>query len=226
MDFDNRVITTVEILGRDVWITESIVNTWIIMAFLVVCALILRSFLNSFKEVPTGKQNVIEAAIETMDNFVRSTMGEKNRGYGNWFFGVFVFILVSNLSGLVNLRPPTADVSTTLALSMTTFAIIQVAGVMSSPRAYVKSFMEPWPFFLPVNIISELSVPIALAFRLFGNILAGLIIVGLIYYLLPLVLTFGLPAFLHFYFDLFAGVLQAFIFTVLSMTFIKNKITQ
>jgi len=225
MDFDNKVLFVVEILGRDVWITETIVNTWIIMAFLIIGALILRMFLTKFEEIPTGRQNVIEAGIEAMDNFVKGTMGEENRGYGKWFFGVFVFILVSNLSGLVNLRPPTADVSTTLALSFSTFAIIQVAGLLSSPRAYAKSFLEPWPIFLPINIVSDLSVPIALGFRLFGNILGGLIIVGMIYYLLPAFLTFGLPSFLHAYFDLFAGALQAFIFTVLSMTFIKNKIS-
>lgn len=225
MDFDNKVLFVVEILGRDVWITEAIVNTWIIMVVLIIIALYIRMCLGRFKEVPTGKQNVIEACIEAMDNFVRSSMGEENRGYGKWFFGVFVFILVSNLSGLVNLRPPTADVSTTLALSFSTFAIIQVAGLLSSPKAYAKSFVEPWPVFLPINIVSDLSIPIALGFRLFGNIVGGLIIVGMIYYLIPAFLTFGLPVFLHAYFDIFAGALQAFIFTVLSMTFIKNKIS-
>jgi len=226
MNFDNQVITIVELFGTDVWITETIINTWIIMAFLIGLAYVLRGLLNNFSEIPTGKQNVIEVVIESMDNFVRSVMGDERRAYGKWFFGVIVFIWASNLSGLVNLRPPTADIATTLALSITTFFIIQVSAIKSSPSVYVKSLMEPWPIFLPINIVGELAVPIALAFRLFGNILGGLIILGLLYYLLPPILTFGLPAFLHAYFDIFAGSIQAFIFTMLSMTFIKNKIAE
>ena len=223
MNFDNRVIWIVDILGRELWITETHVNTWIIMAFLIICALILRSKLSKFTDVPTGTQNAIEAAIEAFDNFVKNTMGPENRVYGNWFFGVFAFILASNLSGLFNLRPPTADPTTTIALSMATFAIIHASGILKNPKGYLKGYIEPWPIFLPVNIIGELAIPASLGIRLFGNILSGLIIVGLVYYMLPWFLTIGFPAAFHAYFDVFAGSMQAFIFTVLSMVFIKNK---
>jgi F-type H+-transporting ATPase subunit a len=226
MNFDNRVLWIVDVGGFDFWVTETHVNTWIIMAFLIVCALFLRRALNNFSQVPEArsKQNAIEAVIETFDNSVKNTMGPENRAYGNWFFGVFIFILASNLSGLVNLRPPTADPTTTLALSIVSFMIIQLSGAIRNTRGYIKSYLEPWPIFLPMNIIGEASVAVSLGIRLFGNILAGLIVMGLIYYFLPWFLTAGLPAVFHAYFDLFAGVMQAFIFTVLSMAFIKNKL--
>ena len=225
MNFDNRVLGTIEIFGHTIWITETHRNTWIIMIFLIIAALAIRFFLvRKLTEIPTGKLNVLETIIEMFDNFVKSIMGTKYRGYGKWFFGVFVFIVASNFSGLVNLRPPTADIATTLALSVSTFAIMHFSGFLKNTKEYIKSFFEPWPIFFPVNVIGELSIPLSLGFRLFGNIISGFIIVGMIYFLLPWFLTMGLPAFLHAYFDVFAGLMQAFIFTMLSMTFVRNKL--
>ncbi len=209
----------------DIWITQTLVYTWIIMAFLVILALYLRFQLKKFEEIPTGKQNIIETIIESIDKFVKSILGKEYAWLGNWFFGIFTFILVSNLSGLVGFRPPTADISTTLALGLSTFLIMHFMGAKINKKKYLKSFIEPYPVFLPINIIGELATPLSLGFRLFGNLLGGLIIVGLFYNLLPRIVTIVLPSFLHAYFDVFAGCLQAYIFTMLSMTFIKNKIS-
>lgn len=224
MNFDNRVITTLDVFGETIWITETHISTWILMAVLIGIALVVRITLSKFKDVPTKGQNVIEAMVEAMDNFVTSTMGRENRAYGAWFFGVFTFIILSNFSGLANLRPPTADISTALALSMSTFILIHASGIIKNPKGYGKGYFEPLPFLLPINIIGELSVILSLSIRLFGNILSGFIILGLIYYLIPMWAAIALPAALHFYFDIFAGAVQAFIFTMLSMIFIKNKI--
>ncbi|MCC8097911.1 MAG: F0F1 ATP synthase subunit A, partial [Eubacterium sp.] len=136
---------------------------------------------------------------------------------------VFAFILVSNLSGLIALRPPTADLATTAALALTTFVLIHFMGLITGKLGYFKGYLEPIPFLLPLNIISEIATPISLSFRLFGNILGGLIIMGLVY-TLPIYVRFFIPGFLHMYFDVFAGCLQTFIFVMLSMTFIKDKI--
>ena len=224
MEFNNGVITTIDIFGQRVWITETHISTWVVMAILIGLAIPARVALTRFAEVPTGKQNLIEFIVESFDNFVKNTMGPENRAYGMWFFGVFVFILASNFSGLINLRPPTADVSTALVFSVSTFVLVTVSAIVKAPKNYFKSFFEPFFIFLPVNIIGELSIIVSLALRLFGNILSGLIIVGIIYYLIPPIMTVALPAALHFYFDLFAGAIQAFIFTMLSMVFIKNKL--
>lgn len=223
MDFSNHILYTFQLFGTDVYFTETIFNTYIIMIFLTIFAIIVRVKLNKFSEVPTGFQNFVELIIETMDNFVISVMDEKYRKFAYWFFTVFVVILCSNLSGLFGLRPPTADLSTTAAFGLSTFLLMQVLGIATQPKAYFKGFFEPYPPFVILNITGFFAPLISLSFRLFGNILGGTIIMGLVYSL-PAYIKVGIPAVLHIYFDLFAGVLQSFIFVMLSMTFIRDKL--
>lgn len=224
LDVESRIIEKLNIGGTEVWITETVVNTWIFMAVLILIALILRAKMKNYKYKPSGLQNVVEMAIESMDSFVRSAMSDKYAYFGNWFFGVFVLILVSNLSGLLGFRPPTADLCTTAAITLTTFFLIHFMGIKKGKGSYFKGYLEPLPLLLPINIISELATPISLSFRLFGNILGGMIIMAMVYMALPMLLSFGIPAALHIYFDVFAGCIQTVIFVMLSMTFIKDKI--
>ena len=158
-------------------------------------------------------------------------MGQKYKSFCNWFFGVFCFIVTSNYIGLLSFRSPTADLATTLALSLSTFTLIHFMGIKVNGGAYFKGYIEPMPVLLPLNIIGEIATPISLSLRLFGNILGGTIIMGLINSALsqgPILLQvvgFGaITPVLHAYFDVFAGFLQTFIFVILSMTFIKDKI--
>jgi len=223
LDIYNKVLCD-DFLGTGFRITTSIKNTWIIMAVLIIFAIIVRIKLKKFKEVPeSGFQNFIEAIVEAMDNFVGSNMGEKYKYFGNWFFGVFAFILCSNLMGLLWFRSPTADLATTACLGFSTFFLIHFMGIIKGRKEYLKGYFEPFPFWLPMNIISELATPVSLSFRLFGNILGGSIIMGL-FYTLPFYVKIGIPAALHIYFDVFAGFLQTFIFVMLSMSFIADKI--
>ena len=226
MDFGIRTFTVIELFGIGVPITETIVGTWIIMAFLIIGALILRRlFFRAPKEVPeSGLQNVVELAVESMEKFATGPLGEKYVWLDSWFFMLFLFLLFSNISGLFGLRSPTADLATTLAMSSATFIIVQAMAFRYATKAHLKSLLQPFPIFLPINIIGELAIIISLSFRLFGNVLAGTIILGLVYGLLPWWMTIGIPAALHIYFDLFAGAIQAFIFCLLSMSFVGNKI--
>jgi F-type H+-transporting ATPase subunit a len=193
---------------------------WIIMAVLIAFAVIARIQLKKFTDIPKGFQNIIEMIIEFFDNFVVGTAGEKLRSLGNWYFMVFTFVLLSNLSGMFTLRPPTADWTVTVALAASTFFLIQFMGIKYRGVSYLKSFIEPFFVFAPLNIIGEIARPIALSFRLFGNILSGLILMGVIYALVPWFVRIGIPAPLHAYFDLFIGCIQAYIFTILSLAFI------
>jgi F-type H+-transporting ATPase subunit a len=220
MNFDIKTLAVFNIGGVEVWLTETVRNTWIIMGILIVLAVLARLKLRSFTEAPKGVQNVIELAVEMFDNFVKNAAGEKLAFLGNWFFAVFSFILLSNISGLFNLRPPTADWSVPITFALATLVLIQAMGVMMLKGKYIKSFFEPIFIFLPLNIIGELARPISLSFRLFGNILSGLILLSLIYSLAPLATRFGLPIVLHGFFDLAEGLLQAYIFTILSLSFI------
>jgi F-type H+-transporting ATPase subunit a len=200
------------------------------MGVLIIFGIFVRIKSRKFTEVPRGFQNAIEAIVELFDNYLRGTAGSKLMYLGYWFFTLFVFILLSNLSGLLpGMRPPTADWSMTVGLAIVTFLMIQFLGIFYRRARYFKALFEPlpwWcpiPLFLPINVIGELARPISLSFRLFGNMLAGLIMMSLVYALVPTVATFLIPSFLHAYFDLFSGVLQTYIFCTLSITFVSGS---
>lgn len=212
-----------EIGGVKFYLTDTLIATWVVMAILILFAIVVRIKLKNFKEVPRGFQNIVESLVEVMDKFTTNTMGKDYREFGGYFFAVFAFILISNYSGLIGLRPPTADLSTTIVLAGSTFVLVHITGIKRQRGHYLRSFIEPYPVFLPINFISEISDILSLTFRLFGNILGGVIILGLVYHMIPYFLSFVLPSALHMYFDIFAGALQAFIFTVLSMTMIQQK---
>ena len=224
MNFNNKVYTVVKIFGIDVWITETLVNTWLIILFLAVFSLVVNILIKNFKSIPHGFQNFIELAIESIEKMTKDNMGEKYSYFSGWFFYLFTFLLFSNLLGLVGLRPPTADLATTLTFALITFFLIHFMGIVTAGKNYFKSYFEPFPILFPINIIGEIATPISLSFRLFGNIFGGFVIMAMMYNLFPLILKLGLPGIFHIYFDVFSGVLQAFIFVILSMTFIKDKI--
>ena len=227
MDIDIKIHGILNIGGIEVWITDTVISTWIIMGILITLAIVVRVMIKQgkFQEgAPTGFQNVIEMLVEIFDNYVRTTAGEKLMFLGNWFFTVFVFVLISNISGIIpGMRPPTADWSLTLALAIVTFVLIHVIGVKYRKGEYLKSFFQPMFLFFPINLIGELARPISISFRLFGNMLAGLIMMSLLYAMAPVFVRFILPAALHVYFDLFAGVLQTYIFVTLSLSFIAGS---
>jgi F-type H+-transporting ATPase subunit a len=209
--------------GREVWVTDTVISMWIICAVMIAFAIVVRTKLNKFKDAPRGFQNAVELMVETMDGFVSESISPRHAYFGKWFFGVFAFLILSNMSALVKLRPPTADLAMTAALAVTSFFLIHFVGIITAKKRYFKEYIEPIPLFLPVHLISELAVPVSLSFRLFGNILGGFIIMELIYALLPVFFRVALPAPLHIYFEIFAAALQSYIFCVLSMTFMKNK---
>lgn len=241
MDIGVHVAKVLHIGGVEVWITETMINTWIVCGFLILIAILVNRSIKNPKRVPSGIQNFAEFLVEIIDKFVESVMGKHAKKFSSFYAGMFFFILAANLSGLFLgpgtyfygdpegslirfMRPPTADIATTLTLALMTFFMTQGLGIKSKGLGkWAKELTEPVIFLTPLNIIGELANPISLSFRLFGNILGGSIIMGL-YYNLPWFLMLGIPSALHAYFDLFAGVLQAFIFVMLSMTFVSGKL--
>lgn len=225
LDFGAQLyVKLFEIGGQPVYLTETVINTWIIIAVMAIIALVIRARMSKFKEVPESKlQTMLEMLVDGINKFVASTMGPSGKKFAGYYGPLIIFIAVCNLSGLLGFRPPTADFATTLAFALITFFMIHGFGVRSKGIGYFKGFLEPAPLLLPLNIIGELATPVSLSFRLFGNILGGTIIMGLVYAMFPKIVIFlGIPAALHTYFDVFAGVLQAFIFVMLSMTFVSS----
>jgi len=203
-------------------ITASTITTWIVMGLLVVLGIVVRVQSRKWDSAkkPTRLQNIMEMCVETFERFFRSSASEKIDYLAPWFFSLFAFLLFSNVVGVVGLRNPTADWGVTFPLAATSFVLIQFVGFRYRPKEHLKGFIEPMFLFLPLNIMGELAKPISLSFRLFGNVLGGFILMSLLYGLAPLAVRLIFPVALHLYFDLAAGVLQAFIFTVLSLTFV------
>jgi len=226
IDFSIRTIATIYPFGVELQITETIVNTWIIMTFMIIGAFILRHFFfKNAQDVPeSGLQNFVELVVDSMDKLAAGPLGKDYTWLGSWFFMLVTFLVFSNISGVLTMRPPTADAATTLALSTSTFLLVQIMAFRFRPKTHIKGLLSPFPIFLPMNLIGEFAIIVSLGFRIFGNILAGSILMGLIYGLLPWFAVIGFGAALSFYFDLFAGLMQALIFTMLSMTFVGNKL--
>lgn len=214
--------------GHEVWITTTHVSLLIVMLILIGFSIAAGCAMKKASEVPGGFQNVVELIVEKLDGMVDNTMGKNAVKYYNYIGTVFIFILFSNISGLLGLRPPTADYGVTLPLGVLTFILVHFNQFKyQKPKAIwadMCSPLPPWlPIWLPINVISEIAVPISLSLRLFANILSGTIMMTLVYGLLGWVASIW-PAALHVYFDLFSGAIQTYVFCMLTMTYISNAV--
>ncbi len=190
------------------------------------------------------KQAVAELLVESLTKFVRGNMGTNFDHFIPFVGAIFATSVVSNLMGLIGFWSPTADLSTELAWAIVVFILITYHKLRANGLlGYGKSFLEPIFLMAPLNVLSEVSTPVSMSFRHFGNILSGTIIGTLIYSALTMVnaalfglipgaagdllsqipfLSIGIPAFTSFYFDWFSGCIQAFIFCTLTTIFIKQ----
>lgn len=214
--------------GHEVWITTTHVSLLLVVLILIGFSIAAGRAMKKGTEVPGGFQNFIELIVEKLDGMVDSSMGRSAPKFYNYVGTVFIFILFSNISGLLGLRPPTADYGVTFPLGILTFILIHFNQFKyQKPKAIwadMCSPLPPWlPIWFPINVISEVAVPISLSLRLFANILSGTIMMALIYGLLGVIAT-AWPAVLHVYFDLFSGAIQTYVFCMLTMTYINNAI--
>lgn len=201
-------------------VTQTVTTTWFIMAVLVGFSIYLTRGLSLDK--PKKKQVIAEMVVDGIYNLTETTMGKRFKNFSPYIGTILFLVGISNISGLFGLRPPTSDLNTTLGLSLITFVLIHFTGIkVKGIGGYLKGFLEPMPFLLPINLMGEIATPISLSFRLFGNILGGLIIMTLVYQALGFIALLPIPAILHFYFDVFAGLLQSFIFGMLTMVFVS-----
>lgn len=226
IDFMIHGIFPITIFGQEVWITTSHVCILIVMALMLIFAVIANRKLKYATDHPDGFQNVIELIVEMLDGMVEGTMGKWAPKFVNYISTIFIFILMSNISGLFGLRPPTADYGTTLALGVITFCMIWFNKIKHQSGKQIWTDMcsplPPWlPIWLPINVISEIAVPISLSLRLFANVLSGTVMMALVYGLLKLVAIIW-PAALHVYFDLFSGAIQTYVFCMLTMTYVTQ----
>ena len=177
-------------------------------------------------EKPKGIVLVCETGVEMVYNYMKSIMPSQfEKSYYPYFAMLFVYLIVANLSGLIGFDAPTSNYSITLAMTLITFILIQYnAFKKKGGLTYIKELV--WP---PTNILSAISPLISLSMRLFGNILSGTILMGLVYqftgWLSGMILPVNflgpiLAPVLHAYFDVFAGCIQTLVFVTLSSNLI------
>lgn len=196
---------------------DTLTMTWISMAIVIVIAVLAT---RKIALIPGQWQNILEMAIEWLLEQMDSAMGPNGRKLAPLIITLFLFLLISNWLGLIpGFTSPTADLNTTLGLALMMITLVHVLGVMKKGLRYFKHFFEPYIPFVVINIVEELAKPITLSFRLFGNILAGEVLLIILGLLVPYVA----PT-LWLAFSVFVGVIQAFIFTMLSMSYIGNSI--
>lgn len=230
LDFFIEGFHKFEIGGQTLYITTTHICFSIIFVVLLVFSIVANRAIKKAdpSKPPKGFVNVLEMLVETVDNLLVSTMGPKHGPrFANYIGVLFALLLACNLSGLFGLRPPTADFGVTFPLALISWFMIQYNGIKYQKMGKLKSLFEPVFLFFPINVISELSTPISMSLRLFGNMFSGTIMMALIYGLLrvgSVSLAIAWPAALHAYLDVFAGALQAYVFAMLTMVFVSNQI--
>lgn len=208
-----RVVFSV--LGID--ITDSVTTTWIVMALI----LLFGWFLNrSLSTKPSKIQVLFESLIEFYENIAVQVMGEEGKRFVPLVISIGLFILFSNwIEVIPGFSAPTRDISTTVALAVVAVSSTYIVGIKKKGLRFFKKYIEPNPIFLPINILEELVRPVSLAFRLFGNILGEEIVIAILVMIVPLILP--IPIILL---GLFTGLIQAFIFSLLTLLYIASAI--
>lgn len=213
-----ETVFTIPLLGG-IPVYESVVVTWIIMAVVfLLCILLSR---NLSVEHPGRRQIVVETAIKGLHDFFTETVGEKGTSYIPYLSAIAIYIGIANLIGLLGFKPPTKDMNVTATLAIMSIVLIEVAGIRAKgTKGWLKSFAEPMPVVLPINILEIFIKPLSLCMRLFGNVLGAFVVMTLIECVVPVVV----PVAFSLYFDFFDGLIQAYVFVFLTSLFIKEGI--
>ena len=206
-------------VGNGIAINQTVVITWIIIAVLFVLILILtRGFVT---QNPGKRQLGVETFVVWIQNLVGGNMNEKSKKYAPYLCSVLIFIGVSNIVGVFDIAPPTKDLRTTVALALMSIVLVQVAAIREKKvSGWLKGFAQPLGVMLPMNIMELAIKPLSLCMRLFGNVFAAFVIMELIKMAVPVVL----PAAASLYFDLFDGLLQAYVFVFLTSLYINEAV--
>jgi F-type H+-transporting ATPase subunit a len=199
-------------------ITQAIVTTWVIMAVLVLGGYLLT---RRMETIPGKRQAAIELIVATLDIQIRETTGASPDPYRSFIGTLFLFILVANWSSLVpGVEPPTAQLETDAALAALVFLSVIWFGVRSGGvRGYLKSFAAPNPVMIPLNMLGSVTRVFSMFVRLFGNVMSGVFIIGIVASLAGLLVPIPLMAL-----ELLTGLVQAYIFAILAMVFITATV--
>ena len=232
-----RIYFTIPMPLQPLPITESQVNSWIVIVSVFFLCLYLTHGLSATH--PTKRQHLVEWGIEQTQHLVSDNMGEFFKDFAPFVASIMMLSALSSLLTLVGLYPPTSDLNVVGGWALLVFVLITYYKFKCGPIHYLRSYTEPVAFLTPLNVISEFATPVSMAFRHYGNILSGSVISVLVAAALQglSAMTFGrlpgflgqfpflqigIPAVLSVYFDIFSGLLQAFIFAMLTMLYVAS----
>ena len=221
----------ITIAGFHIYIHESIVN------WLVLCVILMIFFYFAGKkikkadprEAPKGFLLLCEVIAKLGTGIISDNLKERTKAYLP-FFGSLIFMMApSNLLGLIGLQPPTSNLSVNVTLAVMMFVLVQYTGLKEKGiKGRIAELCDPFLLFMPLNVLGDLALPVSLSLRLFGNMLAGTIIGGMVYGLMESLLPFSiigysLTPFFHAYFDIFSGLIQTYIFFTLASFFLSDS---
>ncbi len=236
----SKVVFNINIFGHSIPISDTIVVMWMIMIVIIVAAVLLT---RNLKTVPDGKQNVVESIVEFVNNTATSAIGHHGMHFAPYLGTILLFLAVSNIVSIFNIfpggefwyhitgidflkniptiKPPTKNINVTAVMAIMSIIVVIYAGIrFKGFRGWLKTFVQPMPIMLPFKIMDYAIRPVSLCLRLFGNIIAAFMIMELIYIAVPAFV----PAAFSIYFDLFDGILQAYIFVFLTSLYISEVV--
>lgn len=201
---------------------ESTVVSWIIMAVLTLLAVILTRNLKVTGEI-SKRQALLELAYEKAEAFFKDIMGPKVEKFIPWLMSVALFIGASNIIGLFGFKPPTKSMQVTAAMAITSIVLVEYCAFKDKGvLGRLKAFTKPVWIVTPINILEVFTKPLSLCMRLFGNIMAAFTIMELIKAVVPV----AIPVVLSLYFDIFDGLLQAYIFVFLTAIYLQEAVEE
>ena len=211
-----------DVAGVHIGFDEGTVVSWIIIAVMTVLAIILTRGFKIEGEI-SKRQLLLEMCYEKAESFFKTIMSEKVEKYIPWLMSMALFIGISNMVGLFGFKPPTKSMQVTLAMALTTIVLVEYCAFKDKGiKGRLKAFTKPVWIVTPINILEIFTKPLSLCMRLFGNVLGAFIIMEL----LKSIVFFkvGVSLAFSFYFDLFDGFLQAYIFVFLTAMYIQEAI--
>lgn len=197
-------------------INATLVFTWLVMTLIVAASWLVTRKLSDSNSISEG-QNLLEIIVLSLEQQIQEVARQNPSRFLPFIGTLFLFIALCNFLTIIpGYQPPTGSLSTTAALAACVFIAVPLYGIRQQGlRGYLKKYLQPQPFMLPLNIVGEISRTLALAVRLFANILSGSVIVAVLLSIVPLFFPILMQAL-----GLLTGLIQAYIFAILAMVYI------
>ena len=218
-ELEVETVFTIRLGNFEIPIAESTVITWVIMAVILLLSIFLTRNLK-VRDI-SKRQLIAETVVTKLESFVGDMTGEEGKRYVPYLCAVLLYIGMANLIGLFGMKPPTKDLNVTAALAIMSIILIQYASIHAKgAKGWIKSFSQPLAIVTPINILELFIKPLSLCMRLFGNVLGAFVIMEMLKILVPV----GIPVPFSFYFDVFDGLIQAYVFVFLTSLYIKEAV--